>query len=40
MMAKMMLVVDFIWWLLFLFLVSVIVSGVAVVACDGDLYVG
>ena len=27
-------------WLLFLFVVSVVVSGVAVVACDGDLYVG
>ena len=33
-------VVDFIWWLLFLFVVSVVVSGVAVVACDGDLDVG
>ena len=34
-------VVDsYCWWLLFLFVVSVVVSGVAVVACDGDLDVG
>ena len=29
-------VVDFIWWLLFLFVVSVVVNGVDLVACDGE----
>ena len=34
-------VVDsYCWWLLFLFVVSVVVSGVAVVACVGESDVG
>ena len=34
-------VVDsYCWWLLFLFVVSVVVSGVAVVACAGESDVG